>query len=505
MVDVILAKLDGEARRYRMAPPFSILYLATAFEQAGLSVRLFHEVGTQADIKALVDLVSVEKPLFVGFSTLTGPPLLPTMQASKAIKASQSIPIVWGGLHPTMLPQQTLMNDFVDIVVIGEGERTALELTEVLNHHRLDAEKLSQVAGIAFKNNGKVIATAPRPFIRNLDELYPAWHHVDINRYFRSGKHYYTDVGSQFWGEKIAAVLTSRGCPWRCGFCYNQFVNKRTFRAHSPSRVIQDVQSYKERYGVTAVLFEDDYFFANKDRALEIIHHIDLPWTCTIRANDVARWGDDFVRELSQNNCAELRIGAESGSQRVLDLMAKDITVDHIRTAAKLCLKHGVKVSLGFMVGIPGEDWSDILATLDLMDELEAMGDGVRVIGPGIFTPYPGTPLFDLATEHGFIPPDSLEQWSNRVFDHKQPLASYADKRIRYVAYYRRLAQRADFTQLAFAFPTRLMRQLARMRWRRRFFRIPLDYTIPAAGLNMLTAFGLTGTYGKLRKTMWES
>ncbi len=504
MPDIILAKLDSEEKEYRMAPPFGILYLADALEKAGFSVRLIHELGTEADIQTLVELVFREKPIFIGFSTLTGSALLPTAQASKAVKETQPIPVVWGGLHPTMLPQQTLMNDFVDIVAIGEGDRTVVELASVLHEHGLDTGKLTEVAGIGFKSNGRVILTEPRPFIKDLDDLHPAWHHVDVERYFRSDKHFYTDVGSQFWGEKIAAVFTSRGCPWRCGFCYNQFVNKRTFRAQSVQRVIKDVQGYKDRYGITAIIFEDDGFFTDKERALEIVRDIGVPWTSSIRANYLAKWGDDFVRELAQHNCAELRIGAESGSQRVLDMMYKGITVDQIRTAAELCLRHGVKASFGFMVGVPGESWSDVLKTLDLMDELEAMGNDIAAIGPCIFTPYPGTPLFDLAIEHGFEPPTSLEEWGIRLWGHKQPLAPYVDRRIRFIAYYRRLANRIDFDQLGFSLPAKLLGQAAKWRWQHRFFGFPLDYTLPAFGLNMLTKLGFADADRKLRQVTWK-
>jgi radical SAM superfamily enzyme YgiQ (UPF0313 family) len=504
MADVILAKLDNEEEEYRMAPPFGILYLADALEKAGFSVQLVHELGTEADIQALVQLVSAEKPLFVGFSTLTGASLLPTAQASKAIKETAAIPVVWGGLHPTMLPEQTLMKEFIDIVVIGEGEQTIVELARALCEHGLQGEELATIAGIAFKREGRVVLTEPRPFIEDLDDLQPAWHFVEIGRYFCSGKHFYTDLGSQFWGEKIAAIFTSRGCPWRCGFCYNQFVNKRTFRAQSAQRVIRDIQDYRERYGITAIIFEDDCFFADKDRALEIIRHIDIPWTCSIRANYLARWGEAFIAELSQHHCAELRIGAESGSQRVLDLMNKDITVDQIRAAARLCSSHGVNASLGFMVGFPGESWSDVLQTLALMEELEQMGEGIAVVGPCIFTPYPGTPIFERAIEYGFKPPVSLEDWAGRLWDHKQPLLPHVDPRIRFLGYYRRLANRTDLDQLAFSLPTRLLSRAARWRWRHRFFRFPLDYTLPAFALNVLTSLASAQASKKLRKAAWK-
>ncbi len=501
MVDVILSKLDGEQREYLIAPPFGILYLADALEKAGFDVRLFHEAGTEDDIQALVRLVSAEKPIFVGFSSLTGPMILPMARASRAIKQASTVPVVWGGLHPTMLPEQTLSNDSIDIVAIGEGEQTVVELARVLSEHGPGAEELAQVAGIAYKNGGQVATNPPRPFIQDLDQHRPAWHLVDIERYFRFGQHFYTDMGSQFWGEKIAAVFTSRGCPWRCGFCYNQFVNKRSFRAQSVQRVVDEIQEYKERYGITAIIFEDDGFFTDRERALEIIRRIGVPWTSSIRADYLAKWGDEFVKQLKQYHCAELRIGAESGSPRILEMMCKDITPEQIREAARLCLRNGVKVSLNFMVGIPGESWSDVLMTLDLMDELEAMGEGIAVIGPGVFAPYPGTPLSEAASEHGFRPPATLEEWSLQVFDHKQPLAPYADPRVRYVAYYRRLAKRTDLERLSFSLPTKILSRIARYRWQRRFFRVPWDYTVPAWGLGVLNTIGVSG---KLRGAMWK-
>ncbi len=156
------------------------------------------------------------------------------------------------------------------------------------------------------------------------------------------------------------------------------------------------------------------------------------------------------------------------------------------------------------MVGVPGESWSDVLKTLDLMDELEAMGNDIAAIGPCIFTPYPGTPLFDLAIEHGFEPPTSLEEWGIRLWGHKQPLAPYVDRRIRFIAYYRRLANRIDFDQLGFSLPAKLLGQAAKWRWQHRFFGFPLDYTLPAFGLNMLTKLGFADADRKLRQVTWK-
>jgi anaerobic magnesium-protoporphyrin IX monomethyl ester cyclase len=241
------------------------------------------------------------------------------------------------------------MNDFIDLVTIGEGERTIVELANVLHEHGMDTQELVKVAGIGFKENGEAVFTRPRPLIKNLDDIYPAWHHLDIERYFYSGKNFYSGLR----GEKVIALITSRGCPWRCGYCFNQAVNKRRFRAQSAQRVISEIHDLKERLGITGVLFEDDNFFTDKRRALEIVRSMSIPWTSTMRVDDLAEGGEDFVKTLAQSRCIELRFGAESGSQRVLDLLTKDITVDQIRRTAELCGKHGIKAVFMFMYGFP--------------------------------------------------------------------------------------------------------------------------------------------------------
>lgn len=504
MCDVILVKLEGEQKSL-LAPPFGILYLAHALEGKGFSTKLFHELGSEENIQELVSLVVQESPLFVGFSTLTGLSLLPTARASKAIKEAQDIPIVWGGLHPTMLPEQTLQNTFVDIVCIGEGEETAVELAEVLKNDGPKCDKMTSIPGIGFRSKEKIIVNNSRPFIQNLDLIYPAWNRLDAKRYYSPERNFYAKQGYQLSAENIGAITTSRGCPWRCAFCYNQFTNKRIFRAQSAQRIVSDIKQYQKQYGITAVVFEDDYFFANKKRGLEVIRQLDIPWSSNVRADHMAAWGEEFAREVSQRNCMELRIGAESGSQRVLDIMNKDITVDQIRTSVALCIKYNIPVTTGFMLGIPGETWRDSLETLDLMDELENMGGKVKTLGPAIFMPYPGTPLFDRAIEYGFKAPSSLEEWSISFWGPKQKVSCYQDERIQFILHYKTLLSRKNPDRLIFSLPMKLLKGIARLRWKYKFFRFPIDYHVPLAILKVFSQLGLPGLSEKLRKEMWET
>jgi radical SAM superfamily enzyme YgiQ (UPF0313 family) len=477
MADIFLAKIEPDHQSHTFAPPFGILYLASALENEGFKVRLYHERGTPENIRALSDEVLKTLPLCVGISTFTGPSILPSLVFSRTIKESSPIPVVWGGLHATMLPEQTLRNRNIDFVVLGEGEETLAELANALAGGGFGAGAWKSIQGLGYKEDGRIRINPPRPFISELDRYGPAWHHLDRERYIYRDRFFYSLIGSRVPGDRIASLITSRGCPWRCGYCYNQFVNKSSFRAHSVQRVVQDIESLEKKHRATAVVFEDDCFFADKKRALAILRNVHIPWSSSIRANYLAQWGEPFIQELASDNCFELRVGAESGSQRILDIMNKGIQVKDIYRSAELCLKHNLNLLLGFMIGIPGESWEDMLQTFKLMDDLEKMGVTVAS-GPALFFPYPGTPLYDRAVEKGFVPPGRLEDWAAQ-WGPKQPAIPYVDKRTRYVGYYRTLALRRDLGGLKFPLFARILKSMARKRWEKRAFRFPVDYHLP--------------------------
>jgi radical SAM superfamily enzyme YgiQ (UPF0313 family) len=257
--------------------------------------------------------------------------------------------------------------------------------------------------------------------------------------------------------------------------------------------VIQDVTELKQKYAITGVRFSEDHFFSNRKRALEVIRNIDLPWTATIRVNDIADGGDEFVKELASHKCALLRCGIESGSQRILDLIDKDITLEQIRQAAQLCARYDVKTGFFFMLGFPGEEWDDVLRTLDLMDELEALGSSILVALPSIFCPFPGTPLLEQAVDMNFQPPESIEEWGttiDQIVKQSGGLPPYTDKRVERIIQYLRLARVRDFESRSASLPARFFRAAARWRWKHRFFSFPVDWALASAGRNFLDSMG---------------
>jgi anaerobic magnesium-protoporphyrin IX monomethyl ester cyclase len=496
LADIVLVKPEAELSGERMAPPFGILYLASALERAGFSTRLIHESMDQARVSALGEEIVAERPLLVGVSSFTGPSLRPALQLSRAIKRASTVPVVWGGLHATMLPQQTLNNRAIDLAVVAEGEETIVDLARLSANGALSPRTLAAVAGVAYRDNGDLRMNAWRPYIRELDRYRPAWHLLNIERYLYRGTYIYSALGSKISDLKIATVMTSRGCPGRCGYCYNQFVNHGSFRFHSVAHALAEIHGLARDHGVTAVVFEDDCLFAHRKRAIEIIHGLPVRWAASIRADYLARWGESFVADLAAHNCFELRIGAESGSQRVLDLMGKGITVEQIRRSVNLCLEHNINVLVGFMCGVPGETWDETLQTLDLIDELERRGASVAA-GPAFFFPYPGTPLFDEAVRSGFRPPANVEEWATG-WGPSQPLPPYADRRARLVGFYRIMAANRDTTSLRVPVFAKALQWLARKRWQRRFFRLPLDYYVPRSALRLLRNLGLRKLTGAI-------
>jgi len=245
----------------------------------------------------------------------------------------------------------------------------------------------------------------------------------------------------------------------------------------------------KGRYGITGLRFSEDHFFSNHDRALKIVKNIDIPWSATIRVNDLTDGGKDFVRELAENRCAFLRCGVESGSQHILDRICKDITLEQIREAGRLCAEHGINVGFFFMLGFPGETWADVLQTLDIMDELDGMGESVTVALPSIYCPYPGTPLLDLAIKSEFQPPTSLEGWGttiDEIVKSSGRLPPYIDKRVERVINYLRLARVRDFDNVFISLSAKFFRNVAKRRWRHRFFSFPIDWNIASLGRSRL-------------------
>lgn len=347
----------------------------------------------------------------VGISSMTGMQIRGGLSAARAIRAvDRDLRIVWGGVHPTLCPDSTLKDDLCDIIVKGEGEITIVELADCLR----EEGDLDQIPGVGFKEDGELRYGPYRPMIEDLDLIpSPNYDLIAMERYFTRAPS--TD-------QAQLQLVTSRGCPYDCEFCYNLKFNERRFRMHSAERVVSDITHLVEEYGVRAIFIEDDYFFGHPRRVEEICdllleRNLDLLIQVPCRIDYLYKRSSKMLGKLYRAGFKELWIGIESGSEKRLKEIMKRNTLDQVREVNRLIAGSDVYAKYGFMAGFPNEDRRETLETVDFMFELLRDNPNAGVAPVAVYTPYPGTTLYDKARlAHGASFPDTLEGWSRFHF-----------------------------------------------------------------------------------------
>jgi anaerobic magnesium-protoporphyrin IX monomethyl ester cyclase len=332
------------------------------------------------------------KPDVIGMSSMTIT-YSKAMGLAKRIKQELDIPCLIGGAHISTLPS-SLSDDF-DLGIVGEGEQTMLELVQLYEKYgEFPKEKLKEIKGVVYHNNGKVSLTEKRDLILPLDKI-PIPDRDFLNPlYFRMKRIFFADrVGRE------AYVLTARGCPYRCVFCSTSVLWQKV-RYHSVEHVCREANELIDKYKVDAIDIGDDIFTINKKRLREIAEAFKkesinekVVFSCQPRVNLV---DDEMCEILKEIGIVSVGFGFESGSDRILNyLKAGSATVEQTKNAVKTCKKHGLKVFGSFMFGSPGETLEDVRQTLDLID---FMGDnGVDLIWAFISTPFPATEFWAVA------------------------------------------------------------------------------------------------------------
>lgn len=374
-------------------PPLGLLYVGDALQKAGYEVEVLH-ISTE-DICKYSKKIIEKNPLFVGFSVFTGETMREYAKMSHDIKDTSNIPVVWGNAHPSLIPKQCLEESYIDFVVIGEGEVTSVELAEAIEGKK----KISEVKGIGYKENGIININERRPFIKNLDKHRINWDLVDIRRY----------IGPIAGIKRCLRLVTSRGCPYYCGFCYNLDFNRRRWRAHSADSMVSQILLLKDEYDIQGVFFYDDNFFVNKKRAFEIVERIKMPYFCDLRLDWI---NEEYARKLNKTQCRFLLAGMESGSDRILKMINKGVSVSQVKRAVGALAKYpNIRVSGSLIFAYPTETFDEYKSTIRLIVDLFDIKRDIQFT-TGFYIPYPGTDLYELAISEGFKPPAKTEDWA---------------------------------------------------------------------------------------------
>lgn len=452
----------------KIIPPTSILPVAGMLDKHGYKVEIF---DARLEDYHNLDLRNV---LAVGITCMTGRSIKHGIEICRYVKEmDKDIIVIWGGIHASLLPEQTVSNPYVDIVVRGEGEIAMLELIKALEKDK----PLEGIRGIVYKRNGKTVTNPERPFM-NLDDTVDLAYHLVPKKYMEKYK-----------PEEGFFYPDSRGCPHRCAYCYNAVFCHSTWRSKSADKIIEELRWIEEKFNPKQILFMVDNFFVNKKRVHELATRIieegfDFEWSADVRTNYFDNYDVEFLKLLRESGCKMLHAGAESGSPRVLDFIKKDITTEQTVNAVKMLKEAGIGTTLFFVIGFPTETREETLETLNFMDKLERINPDVKQI-ISVFSPYPGTMLFDLAVkEFNFRPPQSLDEWGNWMFSAEDNITWFDPKYRKFLIH---VAQISRLKSSTFNFTTNvkdLLKEVgrlpfaisARWRWSNRFFAMPVEW-----------------------------
>ncbi len=382
-----------------LSAPLCLLALAAPLLQAGFEVKLIDNI-TSPDFENEI-LRETSDALCLGISVLTGPTIGAAIRVAKAVKkARPSLPIIFGGWHPSLAIEQTLQPDFVDMVVRGPGDLTLLEVAQ-----RLAAkEELHGVQGLSFKDQGGIHHEPERP-VTNINDLpAPAFHLANFDAY------------ASATGFRQLSYTTSVGCPYACNYCTDMVFYKRRFNAYQAERVVSDLADLIPRYRIQTVALFDSNFLVDIKRALAIARGIVASgvkffWDFQASTDFIWRMSDDEVRLLGESGVSHMGFGTESASQPVLKLMNKHHqNVEQMVQTARKALLANIRVTFNVIVGYPGETEADRQQTFSIMSDIAREYSNVS-FSPNIFTPYPGIPIWPQLKEMGVHEPQSLEEW----------------------------------------------------------------------------------------------
>jgi radical SAM superfamily enzyme YgiQ (UPF0313 family) len=397
---------------YNGAENLGIEYISAFLKSKGHVTSLFYDPAVfSSDVfinsKILARILNIDKeivrsviasePDIVAFSVYTGNYKW-CLSIARSIKERTDIPIVFGGVHATAVPEKVLENEFVDFCIIGEGEYAIIDLINHLSNSR-SKDSLIGVSNICFKSADMVTINKPRPYIQDLDSLpFP-----DKNLFF--------DKEPLFLNNPYL-IMTSRGCPYRCSYCSNDMIQSlychedQHIRRRSPDNVITELVEIKQHYRIKSICFVDDVFTISKPWLEDFIEKyrlcIDLPFYCNIHPLAFSR---DIARLLKEGGCRLIFLGVQSGSERIRrEIFSRRETNESIIRAVNYLREMKIKISVDHIFGAPSEGEVDLCKSLDLY----------RNIKPDILltfwlTYYPRTSIIAIARKSGILSDNEIK------------------------------------------------------------------------------------------------
>lgn len=420
--------------------------------------------------------------LCIGIGFMTGYQIKQALEASQiAREVNPRIRIVWGGWHPSVSMEQTLQHPLADILVIGQGDVVFSELVNAIS----EGKDISSIKGLAFRSNGRITVTGDNR-LEDLKQFSPLpFNLLPLNDYIRATR----------MGLRNIHYYSSQGCPYRCAFCADSLVNKRRWVSISNEQFIEDLKFLKKEYNIDSTTVIDSNFFVDMKRIRGLADHLvseNLGITfggLNGRASQLKKIENSEWKHFAKAGLKELFVGVESALQEQLNFIKKDAkATDVLELADNL---KGIDISLTFslIMGLPRPSDKIIDISGELERELKSALSLTRTIFKAnsgatawffLYTPYPGTPLFERSVENGFKKPGSLEEWVGMDLGNiNSPWISkkFADKVsffTEFIFYYMMNERLSNFLKSRASIAKKIfyivLNALARIRWETGFF-----------------------------------
>lgn len=407
MMNIALINPRLKARSPNMWVPLGLAYIAAILEQEGHPVEIIDMNAERISQKELQR--RVKDASIVGITGMITEYQEVLRLTNIAKEAKQDIKVVLGGPLATTLPQELLQLSQADFIVIGEGEKTILKLVSAIKY----GDGFSSIGGIAYREGDQIVVTKPAEPIANLDTIpFPARHLLNMKQYLQNHFESFGFEIKDFKKIKSTNLITSRGCPYSCTFCFKGMWGNK-WRGRSPENIIQEMELLYRKYGANGFIFNDDTFVLDRKRVFEFCNllrgkSLDLVWYCNGRVNLMTK---ELLKAMHDAGCRGISYGIESGNQEILNSMRKNITLDQVREGVKWTKDAGINACGYFMIGMLGENKDTIRQTIAFAKELD-----LDFYGFSLVTPLPGTELYQAALEKGLIKDiTSLKDWNFNV------------------------------------------------------------------------------------------
>jgi len=385
-------------------PSLGLLYIATSIlRRTDWQVELLDCKAENITYDTLEEEIQKRNPDVVGIQVLTFTSIDAILTAKTVKSINPRIYVIFGGPHVNIYPQESLSMPCVDFIILGEGEYSVCEFLEALRAKT----DFGTIKGLGYKKHGELCINPQQKFISNLDALpYPDRTLLKWERYF--------SIASEH--SPITTMISSRGCPFHCLYCYRPHLGKE-FRARSAENVVQEM-SICQKMGIKDIFFYDDTFTVDRRRVLDICdlivkQKVSIDWDVRAHINTV---DEVILSKMAQAGCRRIHFGVESGTPEIQKVLKKDLDLNKVKRVFSEAKKAGLKTLAYFMLGCPTETKKQIEQTVNFMLELNT--DFVHI---SVATPFPSTEMYTLGFTQGLYQKDFWREFAQNPSEDFSP------------------------------------------------------------------------------------